>query len=599
MSEITPYRVLGGIDGPAALRALPRSELPRLAEEMRRFILETLAREGGHFAASLGTVELSIALHRLLDTPHDLLVWDIGHQAHPHKILTGRRAALETQRRRGGLAPFLSRDESPYDAFGAGHAGTSISAALGMAAAARLRGEARRVVAVIGDGGLSCGMAYEALNHLGALRENLLVVVNDNGMSISEHVGALTDPLALPHFFAALGCAYHGPVDGHDLDALLDALAAVRDGSGPRVLHVRTLKGKGYAPAERDPVAYHGVGRFDPVTGAFAPAAAAPSYSQRFGDWLCAAAERDPRVVAITPAMREGSGLVGFARRFPERYFDTGIAEQHALTLAAGLAAAGMRPVLAIYSTFLQRGYDQLIHDIALQNLPVVLAVDRAGLVGADGATHHGAFDIAALRSIPNLTLMTPADGDACIAMLDHALGLDGPAAVRYPRGAAGAAPAAAPDAAALPLVHGGSRTLRESAARRGRRVALLAFGTRLAAALQTADILDATVVDMRFVKPLDTARIDALAQNHDLLVTLEDGTRMGGAGSAVAEHLAECRGGATLLMLGLPDRFVGHGSPDELLAECGLDAAGVLRAVQKALRQPERDDSLPARHHP
>jgi 1-deoxy-D-xylulose-5-phosphate synthase len=587
MTETTPYAVLGRIDAPAALRALPASELPRLAEEMRRCLVETLARNGGHFAASLGAVELAIALHRAFDTPHDRLVWDIGHQAHPHKMLTGRRAQLETQRRLGGLAPFLSRAESEYDAFGAGHAGTSLSAAAGMAAAARLKGEHRRVVAVIGDGGLTAGMAFEALNHLGATRENLLVIVNDNAMSISENVGALCERKGLAAFFGALGFAYEGPIGGHDLGMLIPTLERLRDHGGPRALHVITAKGRGYTPAERDPIAYHGVTRFDPVTGAFPTpaAAAAPAYSRVFGDWLCEAAARDPRVVAITPAMREGSGLVEFAKRFPDRYFDVGIAEQHAVTLAAGLACEGLRPVVAIYSTFLQRGYDQLIHDVAIQNLPVLFAIDRAGLVGADGATHHGAFDLAFLRCVPNLTVMAPADGDECRRMLSLALEYDGPCAVRYPRGNAHEA-----TAAAATVTLGDSRLVREARARRRPRVALLAFGDLLHAALQIAEILDATVVDMRFVKPLDTRRIAGLADSHELLVTIEDGVAAGGASGAVAEALATAGRRVALLQLGLPDRFVEHGSRDELLARCGLDAAGLLRSVQKYLRLMESE---------
>jgi len=587
MNETTPYAVLGKIDDPTALRALPHAELRRLAQEMRRNLIETMARNGGHFAASLGTVELTIALHRTFDTPRDRLIWDIGHQTHPHKMLTGRRTGLEMQRRVHGLAPFLSRAESEYDAFGAGHAGTSLSAAAGMAAAARLKQEHRRVVAVIGDGGLTTGMAFEALNHIGASAEDLLVIVNDNGMSISENVGALRGRANLGDFFNALGFTYDGPIDGHDLDTLLDTLERLRDTEGPRVLHVVTVKGKGYAPAELDPIAYHGVTRFDPVTGTFATpgGTAVPTYSRIFGDWLCAAAARDPRIVAITPAMREGSGLVEFAKRFPDRFFDVGIAEQHAVTLAAGMACEGLRPVVAIYSTFLQRGYDQLIHDLAIQNLPVLFAIDRAGLVGPDGATHHGAFDLAFLRCVPNLVVMTPSDSHECQRMLDLALECDGPAAVRYPRGSASLALAAAE-----PLSAGNSRIIRESRTRRGPRVALLAFGELLHAALQIAEILDATVVDMRYVKPLDDHRIAQLAGHHELLITIEDGVLAGGAGSAVGESLSAQGLCVPLLELGLPDRFVQHGSRDELLAQCGLDPAGLLRSVQKYLRMLEKE---------
>ena len=607
MKDTSGYALLGRVDSPAELRALPASELPQLAAELRRCLIETLARNGGHFAANLGTVELTIALHRAFDTPHDRLVWDVGHQAYPHKMLTGRRGGLETIRKRGGLAPFTSREESEYDAFVSGHAGTAISAAAGMAAAVRQKGERRRVVAVIGDGGLTAGMAYEALNHAGARGLDLLVVLNDNDMSISENVGALRDHAArllagqnitAPHarrpapqregapepgaLFETLGFRYHGPVDGHDLDALATAFETLKDQPGPRFLHVITTKGKGFEPAEADPVGYHGVTRFDPVTGAFPAAATAPTYSQVFGQWLCETAERDARVVAITPAMREGSGLVEFARRFPGRYHDVAIAEQHAVTLAAGLACENLRPVLAIYSTFLQRGYGQLIHDIALQKLPVLIAIDRAGMVGADGATHQGAYDLSYLRCVPNLVVMAPSDENECHRMLATGLAHEGPSAVRYPRGGG---PGAALDAEAPPLEIGKGRLLRSAGGRRRPRVAILAFGALLHPALEAAEILDASVADMRFVKPLDEALILQLADAHELLVTLEDNAVAGGAGSGVNELLASMQRPLEVLNLGIPDRFVEHGSRAEQLAECGLDSAGILRAIQKRLR--------------
>jgi len=620
MTDTSGYSLLGRVNTPAELRALPRAELPLLAAEMRRCLIETLGRAGGHFAANLGTVELSLALHRCFDTPHDRLVWDVGHQAYPHKMLTGRRAGLETIRQQGGLAPFNSRAESDYDAFGNGHAGTSLSAAAGRAAAARLKQERRRVVAVIGDGGITAGMAYEALNHIGALGLDLLVVLNDNDMSISENVGALRDHAArllagrgieAPHarrpanpvvneppagaLFETLGFAYHGPVDGHDLDTLIDTLDRLRDAPGPQFLHVVTVKGKGFEPAEADPIKYHGVTRFDPVTGAFAATAPSSSYSQVFGDWLCQAAALDPRVVAITPAMREGSGLVDFARRFAQRYYDVAIAEQHAVTLAAGLACEGLRPVVAIYSTFLQRAYDQLIHDVAMQRLPVLFAIDRAGLVGADGASHQGAFDLSFLRCVPHLLLMAPSDENECRRMLATGLGHDGPSAVRYPRGSG---PGAAIEAEALPLPIGKGRLLRETQGRRRPRVAILAFGAVVQAAMQAAEILDASVADMRFVKPLDEELILQLAGGHELLVTVEDNVRIGGAGSGVNELLVQRQHNVAVLNLGLPDRFVEHASRSEQLAECGLDSAGILRAIQKRLREQQAGSAAGAQKH-
>ena len=624
MTEIPGYSLLGRIQQPSDLRRLPAEELPHLAVEMRRFLIETLGRVGGHFAANLGTVELTLALHRCLDTPHDRLVWDVGHQAYPHKMLTGRRAQLETIRRLGGLHPFCSRDESEYDTFGVGHSSTSISAAAGMAAAIRIKRETRRAVAVIGDGGMTAGMAFEALNHAGHQKLDLLVVYNDNDMSISENVGALRDRsarlvqrlgLVAPHLtrlpqdaesneahlddpaalFRTLGFAYHGPVDGHDLDALTRALDALKDQPGPRLLHVLTLKGKGFEPAEADPIKYHGVTQFDPVTGEF-PASrpgGKPSYTQVFGDWLCQMAEKDERVVGITPAMREGSGLVEFARRFPDRYHDVGIAEQHAVTLSAGMACEGLKPVCAIYSTFLQRAYDQLIHDVALQNLPVLFALDRGGLVGADGATHHGAFDLSFLRCIPNMVVMAPSNENECRRMLSTGLALQQPSAVRYPRGS-GSGVAIDEDPRPLPL--GKGRIVRQAHGRRRPRVAFLGFGCMVQTALEAAEILDAVVADMRFVKPLDHDLILELANENDLIVTLEDNSKSGGAGSGVNEVLVAQHHTVPVLNLGLPDQFVEHGTRDELLAQVGLDTPGVLRAVQKRLRGRDLDERITKR---
>ncbi|MGQ0529709.1 MAG: 1-deoxy-D-xylulose-5-phosphate synthase [Panacagrimonas sp.] len=624
MTEIPGYSLLGRIQQPSDLRRLPADELPHLAVEMRRFLIETLGRVGGHFAANLGTVELTLALHRCLNTPHDRLVWDVGHQAYPHKILTGRRAQLETIRRLNGLHPFCSRDESDYDSFGVGHSSTSISAAAGMAAAIRIKREKRRAVAVIGDGGMTAGMAYEALNHAGHRKLDLLVVYNDNDMSISENVGALRDRsarliqrlgLVAPHLtrlpqdaepneahlddpaalFRTLGFEYFGPIDGHDLDALTAALDLLKDRPGPQLLHVITLKGKGFEPAEVDPIKYHGVTQFDPVTGEFPTkkAGGKPSYTQVFGDWLCQMADKDERVVAITPAMREGSGLVEFARRFPDRYHDVGIAEQHAVTLSAGLACEGLKPVCAIYSTFLQRAYDQLIHDVALQNLPVLFALDRGGLVGADGATHHGAFDLSFLRCIPNLVVMAPSDENECRRMLSTGLALQQPSAVRYPRGNGSGV---AMDEDPRPLTLGKGRIVREAHGRRRPRVAFLAFGCMVQTALEAAEILDAVVADMRFVKPLDHELILELANENDLIVTLEDNVKSGGAGSGVNEVLVAQHHTVPVLNLGLPDQFIEHGTREELMAQIGLDTAGVLRAVQKRMRGRDLDERIATR---
>jgi len=615
------FPLLSAIDDPRDLRDLPESRLPAVAEELRAFLVDSVGRTGGHLASSLGTVELTVALHYVFDTPEDRILWDVGHQAYGHKVLTGRRGRMDTLRQRGGLSGFLKRAESPYDAFGAGHSSTSIGAALGMAVAARQQGTGRRCAAVIGDGALTAGMAFEALNHAGDLDVDLLVVLNDNDMSISPNVGGLSNYLAkllsgpvysgmreggkrvlshLPPFeelarraeehlkgmvmpgtlFEELGFNYIGPIDGHDLPTLVVALRNLRERKGPQFLHVVTQKGKGYPPAEAKPLTYHGVGRFDPSNGKLHKGPpGGPSYSQVFGDWLCATAEAEPRMVAVTPAMCTGSGMTAFAERFPDRFFDVGIAEQHAVTFAAGLACDGARPVMAIYSTFLQRAYDQLIHDVALQDLPVLFAIDRAGFVGNDGATHDGIFDLSYLRCVPNMTVMTPSDGEECRRMLATGLTLPGPSAVRYPRGTASGEMSSGP---AAPLEVGRGVVRRE-----GRRVALLAFGTLLATAQEVGEALDATVADMRFVKPLDTALVDALAAGHELLVTLEENVVAGGAGSAVAEYLNRARPGTRLLQLGIPDRFFAHGSQAEVMADAGLDPDTVRAAIAAALDGP------------
>ncbi len=610
------FRLLQQVDFPADLRRLNESDLPALAAELRRFLIGTVSKTGGHLAAGLGTVELTIALHYVFNTPEDRLVWDVGHQTYPHKILTGRRERMLSLRQKGGLSGFPRRAESPYDTFGVGHASTSIGAALGMAVAAARAGSDRNVVAIIGDGALSGGMAFEALNNAGNMDANLLVVLNDNDMSISPNVGAMSNYLArilsgkvyasvregsktvlstLPPvwelakraeehmkgmimpgtFFEELGFNYFGPIDGHDLHTLVKTLRNLRGLKGPRFLHIVTRKGKGYKPAEGDPCVYHGVTPFDPATGKMEKKPARKTYAQVFGEWMCDMAAADPRLIGITPAMREGSGLVAFSERFPERYFDVGIAEQHALTFAAGLACEGLRPVVAIYSTFLQRAYDQLIHDICLQNLPVTLAIDRAGLVGSDGPTHAGNFDLSYLRCLPNITVMAPSDENECRQMLFTAFSLDGPAAVRYPRGS-GTGTEVEPVMHALPV---GKAELR----RRGRGVAILAFGSLLAPALAAAEELNATVVNMRFVKPLDTQMVFSIARNHTLLVTVEENTVLAGAGSAVTEALADEGISVPVVHLGLPDSFIDQGERDELLAQCGLDAAGICRAVRAA----------------
>ncbi len=612
------YPLLSQVELPADLRLLEEARLPQLATELRRFLIASVSKTGGHLAAGLGVVELSVALHYVFDTPDDRLVWDVGHQAYPHKILTGRRRAMATLRQKGGLSGFLRRDESVYDAFGAGHSSTSISAALGMAAAAKQLGERRHAVAVIGDGALTAGMAFEALNHAGALDLDLLVILNDNDMSISSPVGALSKYLTrvltsrfytsvregsksvLSHMppgfrelmgrweehmkgmvmpgtlFEELGFNYVGPIDGHDLPLLVSTLRNLNAMRGPRFLHLVTQKGKGYVPAEADPCGYHGVSPFDPSAGKTHKGAPGPSYSQVFGEWLCEMAERDRRLVAVTPAMCEGSGMVEFARRFPQRYFDVGIAEQHALTFAAGLACEGVKPVVAIYSTFLQRAFDQLAHDISLQDLDLTLAVDRAGLVGADGATHAGSFDLGYARLLPNLLVAVPSDENECRRLLQTAYEYPGPALVRYPRGS-GPGAAFEPGLAPLPIGEGEVR-------RRGRELAILSFGSLLPQALKVAAELDATVADMRFVKPLDRTLVAELAATHRLLVTLEENALAGGAGSAVGELLAELGLVMPLLHLGLPDRYVGQGSQKEQLRECGLDAEGIGAAVRERL---------------
>ena len=613
------FSLLETIASPADLRRLQRQDLPRLAQQLRDYVLHSVSQTGGHLSSNLGTVELTIALHYVFNTPWDRLVWDVGHQTYPHKILTGRRERMHTLRQLGGISGFPRRDESEYDTFGTAHSSTSISAALGMARAARLKGEERKTVAVIGDGAMTAGMAFEAMNNAGVSQDgdhaDLLVVLNDNDMSISPPVGALNRYLArlmsgqfytaaregakavlknTPLFelarrfeehakgmlvpstiFEEFGFQYVGPIDGHDLDSLIPTLENLRGKRGPLFLHVVTKKGYGYKLAEADPVNYHGPGKFDPAVGLVKPATPPkPTFTQVFGQWLCDMAEADERLVGITPAMREGSGMVEFHKRFPKRYFDVGIAEQHAVTFAAGLACEGLKPVVAIYSTFLQRGYDQLIHDVALQNLPVVFALDRAGLVGADGATHAGAYDIAYVRCVPNCSMLTPSDENECRLALTTAFRQNHPVAVRYPRGS-GTGVAVEPGLGEWPWGKGVVR-------RKGKAIAILAFGTVLQPALAAAGPLDATVVDMRFVKPLDEALVLEMARSHDAIVTVEEGCVGGGAGSAVGECLAAAGLAVPLLHLGLPDAFVEHGDPAKLLALCGLDAAGIEQAIRQ-----------------
>jgi len=611
------FPLLRAVNLPADLRSQPENRLGAVCEELREYLIRSVATRGGHFAAGLGTVELTVALHYVFDTPHDRLVWDVGHQAYPHKVLTGRRDRLDSIKQSGGLAPFPSRDESEYDTFGVGHSSTSISAALGMAVAAELRGEARKVVAVIGDGAITAGMAWEALLNAGARKTNLLVVLNDNDMSISENVGALSNYFAkvlsgrmystlrsggkkmlkqmptmwelarrseemmkgmvLPGtIFEELGFNYIGPMDGHDIKELVKTLRNMHHLNGPQLLHVVTRKGKGYDPAEKDPIKWHGPGPFDPKSGTiFKEKATGPSYSQIFGQWLCDMAGLDERIVGITPAMREGSGLVEYSKKFPTRYFDVAIAEQHAVTFAAGLACEGLKPVVAIYSTFLQRAYDQLIHDVALQNLPVVFALDRAGLVGGDGATHQGSYDYSFLRCIPNLTVMAPSDENECRQMLYTATTLAGPAAVRYPRGQG---PGVTPVAEMTALPVGKAEVRREGHCG----LLILAFGALVRSAEVIGERLDATVVNMRFVKPLDEELVLRLAGRHTALVTIEENAVAGGAGSAVVELLASCAHALPTLTLGIPDRFIEHGSRDSCLVQAELDPVSLEAAVRR-----------------
>ncbi|MDP1976175.1 1-deoxy-D-xylulose-5-phosphate synthase [Undibacterium sp.] len=606
--------LLNTINSPADLRSMTRSQLKPLADELRQYVLDSVSKTGGHLSSNLGTVELTIALHYVFNTPEDRLVWDVGHQTYPHKILTGRRDQMHSLRQLNGISGFPRRAESEYDTFGTAHSSTSISAALGMALAARIKGEDRHAVAIIGDGSMTAGMAFEAMNNAGVHEDiNLLVVLNDNDMSISPPVGALNRYLArlmsgkfyaaarnvgksvLPSpvlelarrfeehakgmivpatMFEEFGFNYIGPIDGHDLDSLIPTLQNIKNLKGPQFLHVVTKKGQGYKLAEADPVLYHGPGKFNPAEGIKPAAAPAKqSYTQVFGNWLCDMAAVDQKLVGITPAMREGSGMVEFEKQFPKRYYDVGIAEQHSVTFAAGLACEGLKPVVAIYSTFLQRAYDQLIHDVALQNLDVTFALDRAGLVGADGATHAGNYDLAYLRCIPNMVVMAASDENECRQMLSTAYQYPGPAAVRYPRGAGTGVPTGK-DLDTIPLGKGEVK-------RQGKRIAILAFGSLVHPALQAAEQLDATLANMRFIKPLDVELLKSLAASHDELVTVEEGCIMGGAGSAVAEAMAEAGIHKPLLILGLPDRFVDHGDPALLLAQCGLDAAGIERSIR------------------
>lgn len=611
------YPLLDRINSPTELRKLDRKQLPQLASELRQFLIESVSNTGGHLSSNLGTVELTVALHYIFNTPYDRVVWDVGHQTYAHKVLTGRRAGMAKLRMQGGIAGFPRRDESEYDAFGTAHSSTSISAALGMAVASQLGDGSRRAIAIIGDGAMSAGMAFEALNNAGVMDANLLVILNDNDMSISPPVGALNNYLAklmsgrfyatarragekvlgvVPPvlelarraeehvkgmmtpgtLFEEFGFNYIGPIDGHDLDVLLTTLSNIKHLDGPQFLHVVTRKGAGYKLAEEDPILYHGVGKFDPIKGIVAKAASKPTYTQIFGDWLCDMAALDTRLIGVTPAMREGSGLVRFSQEYPSRYFDVGIAEQHAVTFAAGAACDGLKPVVAIYSTFLQRAYDQLIHDVAIQNLPVVFAIDRAGLVGADGPTHAGSFDLSYLRCIPNITVMVPADENECRQMLYTAFQLNTPSAVRYPRGS-GIGVKIQKKMNALPIGRGEIR-------RPGSKIAILAFGTSLAPCLEVGEALDATVANMRFVKPLDNELVNDLAKTHDLLVTVEENTIMGGAGSAVLESLMASGTGVKVLLLGLPDVFLDQGDPAQMLADCGLDKNGILKAIREKL---------------
>jgi 1-deoxy-D-xylulose-5-phosphate synthase len=620
--------LLDGVHIPADLRLLPADQLPQLAEELRAYLLYTVGQTGGHFGAGLGVIELTTALHYVFNTPDDRLVWDVGHQAYPHKILTGRREQMGTIRQRGGLAAFPAREESEYDTFGVGHSSTSISAALGMALASEAQNEARKVVAIIGDGALTAGMAYEALNHAGHTGSDLLVILNDNDMSISRNVGGMSNYLAkvlssrtynvmresskkilgfIPHawefarkteehmkgmmapgtLFEEMGFNYIGPIDGHNLEMLIQTLSNMKNLKGPQFLHVVTKKGKGFKPAEDDPIGYHAIAKLEaaPNVKPVKSENKKLKYSNIFGQWLCDMAESDARLIGITPAMCEGSDLIDFAEKFPSRYFDVAIAEQHAVTLAAGFACEKMKPVVAIYSTFLQRAYDQLIHDVALQNLDVLFAIDRAGLVGEDGPTHAGAYDLTYLRCIPNMVVMTPSDENETRLMLNTGFLYNGPTAVRYPRGT-GTGVTVSESLEAIEIGKGVVR-------KQGKQIALLAFGSMLSPALAAAESINATVVDMRFVKPLDEALIMQITRDHDLLVTLEENALMGGAGSAVSEFLSTQNIIMPLLQLGLPDKFVPHGKPNELLKECGLDKDGILSAIEARLNNEKAHRSL------
>ena len=615
------YDLLQTINYPHELRRLDRKQLPQLARELRQFLLDSVSQTGGHLSSNLGTVELTIALHYVFNTPHDRLVWDVGHQTYGHKVLTGRREGMKRLRMWQGMSGFPRREESEYDTFGTAHSSTSISAALGMAIASKLAGVTRHVVAIIGDGAMTAGMAFEALNNAGAADVDLLVVLNDNDMSISPPVGALNKYLAKlmsGRFYTAakragtkvlgelarraeehmkgmvtpgtmfeeFGFNYIGPIDGHDLDALIPTLKNIRELKGPQFLHVVTKKGQGYKLAEADPVLYHGVSKFKPDDGIVGgKAGSKPTYTQVFGDWLCDMAEQDKRLIGITPAMREGSGLVRFSELYPERYFDVGIAEQHALTFAAGLACEGCKPVVAIYSTFLQRAYDQLIHDVMIQHLPIVFAIDRAGLVGADGATHNGSFDISYLRCLPNMTVMMPSDENECRQMLYTAFQMNTPAAVRYPRGS-GPGAAIQKEMRALTIGKGELRRRGKKVALISKKVAILAFGSMVRPSLEAAEEIDATVADMRFVKPLDDALVAELTASHDLLVTVEENVVMGGAGSAVIESLHGQGIKVPVLRLGLPDRFIDQGDPALQLASCGLNKDGIIAAIRARLHE-------------
>ncbi|RLM11533.1 1-deoxy-D-xylulose-5-phosphate synthase [Gibbsiella quercinecans] len=618
--DIAKYPTLALAENPEELRSLPKESLPKLCDELRQYLLDSVSRSSGHFASGLGTVELTVALHYVYNTPFDHLIWDVGHQAYPHKILTGRRDRIATIRQKNGLHPFPWRAESEYDVLSVGHSSTSISAGLGMAVAAEREAKGRRTVCVIGDGAITAGMAFEAMNHAGDINPDMLVVLNDNEMSISENVGALNNHLAqllsgklystlreggkkvlsgLPPFkelvkrteehlkgmmvpgtlFEELGFNYIGPVDGHDVQGLVATLKNMRDLKGPQLLHIMTKKGRGYAPAEKDPISFHAVPKFDPASGTLPKSAGGlPTYSKIFGEWLCETAAKDSALMAITPAMREGSGMVQFSREYPQQYFDVAIAEQHAVTFAAGLAIGGYKPVVAIYSTFLQRAYDQVIHDVAIQNLPVLFAIDRGGIVGADGQTHQGAFDLSFLRCIPNMVIMTPSDENECRQMLYTGYHYNGgPSAVRYPRG--NGTGAKLEPLAALPLGKGVVR-------RQGENIAILNFGTLLPAAQAAAEALNATLVDMRFVKPLDEQRVLEMAASHSALVTLEENAVMGGAGSGVNELLMAKRQAVPVLNIGLPDRFIPQGSQEEIRSDLGLDAAGIQRQIEAWLAQ-------------